>query len=134
MISFFDEFFLSIIAHLVDKSSGYWNVRSYWRVSQVVEPELKSYSKRKPFRLWSAKYKVELQTELLRSNSRLGSLIILSGTVYTGVEVCRMDLDLWNDLSQIRYSLVVILELNGVSEVQYKDVMMISINKNNWCC
>ena len=27
-------------------------------------------------------------------------------------------------LSQIRYSLVVILELNGVSEVQYKDVMM----------
>ena len=34
-------------------------------------------------------------------------------------------------VSQIRYSLVVILELNGVSEVQYKDVMMISINKNN---
>jgi len=28
-------------------------------------------------------------------------------------------------VSQIRYSLVVILELNGVSEVQYKDVMMI---------
>ena len=27
-------------------------------------------------------------------------------------------------LSQIRYSLVVILELNGVPEVQYKDVMM----------
>ena len=32
-------------------------------------------------------------------------------------------------LSQIRYSLVVILELNGVSEVQYKEVMMSSINK-----
>ena len=31
------------------------------------------------------------------------------------------------DLSQIRYSLVVILELNGVSEVQYKDVMI-----NRW--
>ena len=29
--------------------------------------------------------------ELLRSDSRLGSLIILSGTVYTGVEVHRMD-------------------------------------------
>jgi len=29
--------------------------------------------------------------ELLRSNSRLGSLIILSDTVYTGVEVYRMD-------------------------------------------
>jgi len=30
---------------------------------------------------------------------------------------------------QIRYSLVVILELNGVSEVQYKDVMMIDDEK-----
>jgi len=34
-------------------------------------------------------------------------------------------------LSQIRYSLVVILELNGVSEVQYKKIMMSSINKDN---
>jgi len=32
-------------------------------------------------------------------------------------------------LSQIRYSLVVILELNGVSEVQYKGVMMIDEGK-----
>ena len=32
-------------------------------------------------------------------------------------------------VSQIRYSLVVILELNGVSEVQYKDVMMIDDRK-----
>jgi len=32
-------------------------------------------------------------------------------------------------VSQIRYSLVVILELNGVSEVQYKDVMMIDDGK-----
>ena len=32
-------------------------------------------------------------------------------------------------LSQIRYSLVVILELNGVSEVQYKDVMMVDDGK-----
>jgi len=32
--------------------------------------------------------------------------------------------DKWT-LSQIRYSLVVILELNGVSEVQYKEVMII---------
>ena len=32
-------------------------------------------------------------------------------------------------LSQIRYSLVVILELNGVSEVQYKGVMMIDDGK-----
>ena len=28
-------------------------------------------------------------------------------------------------ISQIRYSLVVILELNGISEVQYKEVMII---------
>ena len=28
-------------------------------------------------------------------------------------------------LSQIRYSLVVILELNGISEVQYKEIMII---------
>ena len=34
-----------------------------------------------------------------------------------------------NHISQIRYSLVVILELNGVSEVQYKDVMMIDDGK-----
>ena len=33
------------------------------------------------------------------------------------------------EVSQIRYSLVVILELNGVSEVQYKDVMMIDDGK-----
>jgi len=32
-------------------------------------------------------------------------------------------------VSQIRYSLVVILELNGVSEVQYKNVMMIDDGK-----
>jgi len=29
------------------------------------------------------------------------------------------------EVSQINYSLVVILELNGVSEVQYKEVMII---------
>ena len=32
-------------------------------------------------------------------------------------------------LLQIKYSLVVILELNGVSEVQYKDVMMVDDGK-----
>ena len=30
-----------------------------------------------------------------------------------------------SSLSQIRYSLVVILELNGISEVQYKEIMII---------
>ena len=32
-------------------------------------------------------------------------------------------------LSQIRYSLVIILELNGGSEVQYKDMMMVDDRK-----
>ena len=32
-------------------------------------------------------------------------------------------------LSQIRYSLVVILELNSGSEVQYKDIMMVDDRK-----
>jgi len=32
---------------------------------------------------------------------------------------------------QISYSLVVILELSGVLEVQYKEIMISSINKNN---
>jgi len=36
--------------------------------------------------------------------------------------------EIWT-VSQIRYSLVVILELNGVSEVQYKDVIMIDDGK-----
>ena len=51
---------------------------------QVVGLELKlrNYSEKKLF--WSAK--VVLQTELLKSDSRLGSLIILSGIVYTGGE------------------------------------------------
>ena len=36
-----------------------------------------------------------------------------------------------SNLSQIKYSLVVILGLNNVSEVQYKEIMISSINKNN---
>jgi len=40
-----------------------------------------------------------------------------------------LEMVLFDELSQIRYSLVVILELNGVSEVQYKDVMIIDDEK-----
>ena len=39
--------------------------------------------------------KVELQIELLRSDSRLGSLIILSDAVYTRVEVYKMDSEMY---------------------------------------
>jgi len=42
----------------------------------------------------NVKYKVELQTKLLRSDSRLESLIILSGVVHTRVEVHKMDSEL----------------------------------------
>ena len=62
MNGLFDGFVLSIMVHLADKPSSHWNVRSCWRVSQAVEPELKSYGKRKPFGLWSANCKVEMQT------------------------------------------------------------------------
>ena len=93
MNSLVDGFVLSVMAHLVDKPSGHWNARSCWKVFQAVGLELKNYGERKPFRLWSAKWN-GLQTELLRSDSRLGSLIILSGVVHTRVEVCRMDLEL----------------------------------------
>ena len=37
---------------------------------------------------------IVLQTELLRSDSRLDSLIILLGTVHTVVEVCKIDLEI----------------------------------------
>jgi len=88
-----DGFILNVMVCLADKPSGHWNMRSCWRVSQAMGPKLKNYGEMKPFGLWSVKWN-GLQTELLRSNSRLGSLIILSGAVHTGVEVCRMDLEM----------------------------------------
>ena len=90
MNGFADGVVLSIMARLADKPLVHWNTRLCWKVSQGVGPELRSYGERKPFGLWSAKWN-GLQTELLRSNSRLGSLIILSGAVHTRVEVHRMD-------------------------------------------
>ena len=63
MNSLFDGFILNVVAHLADKLSSHWNVRSCWRVSQAVGPELKNYSKRKPFGLWSTKWN-GLQMEL----------------------------------------------------------------------
>ena len=61
--------------------------------------KLKNYGKKKPF--WTLKNgEVVLQIELLRSNSRLGSLIILSGTVHTGVKVHEMNSDLCRLLEQ----------------------------------
>ena len=54
--------------------------------------------------------KVDLQTELLRRNSRLGSLIILSGAAHTGGESLQDRLwrcvDLWNNLSFSLYAML----------------------------
>ena len=50
-----------------------------------LELKLRNYDKRKPF-LDFENREIVLQMELLRSNSRLGSLIILSGIVHTGGE------------------------------------------------
>jgi len=98
MNGFFKGFVLNVMAHLADKLSSYWNARLCWGVSQEVGLELKSYGEMKPFGLevWGNGLQTELwqrilQAELLRSNSKLGSLIILSDIVYTGVEVCRID-------------------------------------------
>ena len=105
-----DGFVLSIMVCLADKPSVHWNMRSCWRVSQVVGPELRNYSERKLFGLWSTKWN-GLQIELLKSNSRLGSLIILSGTVYTGWKSAEWTwrwADLWNDFG---FSLCTVLSV-----------------------
>ena len=40
MIGLFDEYILNIIEYLVDRQDYYWNAKLYWRVFQVVGPEL----------------------------------------------------------------------------------------------
>jgi len=53
---------------------------------------------------------------------------------YTGMNItAEYSPDKYDEMrvSQISYSLVVILELSGVLEVQYKEIIMSSINKNN---
>jgi len=74
-----------------------------------VGPELKlrNYSERKQF--WTFKVQkviVVLQMELLRSDSRLGSLIILSGMVHTRGESPQEELgDIWTLLNDLGFSL-----------------------------
>jgi len=72
--------------------------------------------------------------DALRSlNSARHSEMSLFPTIFilwnTGVHVSSSDSS--DILSQISYPLVVILELSDVSEVQYKEIIMSSINKNN---
>ena len=69
------------------------------------------------------------QTPRPNTNSR-GTKVCIPDT-FSGTEPDKLNNFLFQChlLSQIRYSLVVILELNGVSEVQYKDVMMVDDGK-----
>ena len=56
--------------------------------------------------------KVVLQMKLLRSNSRLGSLIILlSGVVHTVVKVCKMDSEIYRLMSNLSFNLYAILSV-----------------------
>ena len=66
--------------------------------------------------------------ELFRSNSRLGSLIILSGTVHTGVEVHRMDL--WNNLGFSLYAAPSVYCMVATSDDGEKSKMGVSAD---WC-
>ena len=50
-------------------------------------------------------------------------------TLFTVTVTCHIVLKDQEEVSQISYSLVVILELNSVPEVQYKD-MMITVTDN----
>ena len=51
MSDLFGEFILNIMEYLADKPNSHWNTKSCWRISQVIEPELKlkNYSERKLF-------------------------------------------------------------------------------------
>ena len=93
------------MASLVDSSWVLWCI---WQISHLVTEtwdHVEGYPKQwdRSWRItvrWSHLdfevriCKIKLQAELLRSNSRLESLIILSGTVHTRVEVHRMDLEM----------------------------------------
>ena len=54
---------------------------------------------------------VVLQIELLRSDSRLRSLIILSGVVHTGVKVCKMNSEICRLMSNLSFNLCAILSV-----------------------
>ena len=66
--------------------------------------------------------------ELLRSDSRLGSLIILSGAVHTGVEVHRMNL--WNNLGFSLCAAPSICCMVATSDNRKKSEMEVSAD---WC-
>ena len=66
--------------------------------------------------------------KLLRSNNRLGSLIILSGAVHTGVEVCRMDL--WNNLGFSLCAVPSVCYIVATSDDGKKSEMGVSAD---WC-
>ena len=66
--------------------------------------------------------------ELLKSDSRLVSLIILSSIVHTRVEVYRMDL--WNDLGFSLYIVLPVCCIVTTSDNRKKSEMGVSAD---WC-
>jgi len=63
--------------------------------------------------------------EKLPSSSEFDTiLVIVNQLTKQAIFISTHNTIIFADLSQIRYSLVVILELNSVSEVQYKDIMI----------
>ena len=66
--------------------------------------------------------------ELLKSDSRLVSLIILSSIVHTRVEVYRMDL--WNDLSFSLCTVLSVCHIVATSDNRKKSEMGVSAD---WC-
>ena len=62
--------------------------------------------------------------ELLRSNSRLRSLIILSSVVHTWVEVHKMDL--WNDLGFSLYAILSVCHMGATSDDREKSEIEVS--------
>jgi len=68
----------------IEKCPKWWDWSWSWRIT----------ARESHFELWNKE--VVLQTELLRNNSRLGSLIILSGAVHTGGK------SLWDGLGDMQ--------------------------------
>ena len=100
---------------------------------------LKSYSERKLFGLEVQRLVLQTelqqkiqQMELLRSDSRLRSLIILLGTIYTGgksLQNCLRDTNLQNDLGFNLYAVPSICCMVAILEERRKSKMEVSTNQ-----
>ena len=73
--------------------------------------------------------------ELLRSDSRLGSLIILSGAVHTEVEVHRMNSEMSRLVEHLGFSLCAVLSICCVvATSDKKKKSKIEVSADLMCC